>query len=60
MLDFLAKLFRSLVDLWNKIPDSAKAAIIAAIVEIFDAVFRAYFKDQKDGNSDTNPGEAHA
>jgi hypothetical protein len=51
MFEFLAKLFSMIMALWNKLPESAKEAIIKAVVDTFEAMFRAFFKANKDGKA---------
>ena len=51
MFDLLVKLFSMIMGLWDKLPESAKEAIIKAAVDAFDAIFRAYFKSQKGGEA---------
>ena len=48
MFEFFERLFRWFMDLWEKLPEPLKAAIIAVAVEAFDAVFRAYYQSHKD------------
>lgn len=51
MFEFIAKIFSMLMELWGKLPESAKEAIIKAAVDTFEAIFRAYFKSQKGGEA---------
>ncbi|WP_176399092.1 hypothetical protein [Pandoraea sp. PE-S2T-3] len=47
MLEFLVRLFSMVKRLWNNLPESAQEAIIKAVVDSFEATFRAFFQANK-------------
>lgn len=49
MFDWLWKLLAWIGTLWKGLPEPAKEAIIKAIVDAFEGVFRSLFKANKGG-----------
>lgn len=47
MLDWVIKLFKWLINIWFKIPDEVKEAIIELIIKIFKPIFADYYDKEK-------------
>ncbi len=47
MLSWLSKLYNWLAGLWASIPESVKEKIIITISESFEAMFREYYRSEK-------------
>ncbi len=49
MFKWLKNVLLWVLGIWSKLPQSAKDKIIDAIVEVFDIVFRNYFRNITNG-----------
>jgi hypothetical protein len=50
MLELIQKFFSWLSSLWGKVPESLKEKIITIIIDSFEEILRAYFRDNKKEN----------
>jgi hypothetical protein len=47
MFDFLSKILSAFLNIWNSLSDETKEKIFSEIDEVYDAVFREFYKNNK-------------